>query len=172
VSDGYVVPADIEWPFSYESWIAWDLVFDPTNLPVTLQAMDESGFHVNFLLRAVTDALPAPDDCNGNGIPDDCELCGDLDDDGDVDYYDYVIFLDAFGGPTDGDPAVDWCCDFDDSGAVGMTDYAAWLACYREFVGKADAGPPTNPDLRKRPVTGGPKKVQQVVRPAAPNMRR
>ena len=61
-------------------------------------------------------------------------LCGDLDNDGDVDYDDYVIFLDAFGGPVDGDPPQDTECDYDRSGAVGMADYAAWLECYLSLI--------------------------------------
>ena len=73
-------------------------------------------------------------------------ICGDLDDDGDVDYDDYVIFLAAFGGPVDGNPPQDAECDYDDSGAVGMADYAAWLACYRDFVGDPLAGPPIGGD--------------------------
>jgi hypothetical protein len=89
------------------------------------------------------------DDCDGDGIPDTCEVCGDLDNDADVDHDDYVIFLDAFGGVTDGVPPQDWCCDYDGSGAVGMLDYAAWLACYRDYVGDPKAPPPGSSPLRR-----------------------
>ena len=84
-------------------------------------------------------------DTNENEIPDDCELFCDLDFDDDVDYDDYVIFLDAFGGPVDGNPPEDYLCDYDGSGAVGMMDYAAWLECYRDYVGDPDKGAPTPP---------------------------
>jgi hypothetical protein len=84
------------------------------------------------------------------------ELCGDFDDDNDVDYDDYVIFLDAFGGPVDGNPQQDAECDYDDSGAVGMADYAAWLSCYRDFVGNPLAGPPARP-TGIEPGNNGPK---------------
>jgi hypothetical protein len=73
------------------------------------------------------------------------DVCGDLDDDNDVDYDDYAIFLDAFGGPVDGNPPQDGECDYDQSGAVGLADYAAWLNCYRDFVGNSLAGPPARP---------------------------
>ncbi|MBN2446858.1 MAG: hypothetical protein JXO22_09040 [Phycisphaerae bacterium] len=72
-------------------------------------------------------------------------ICGDLDDDMDVDYDDYVIFLDAFGGLVDGNPPQDAECDYDGSGAVGMLDFNAWLTCYRQFVGDPTAGPPQSP---------------------------
>jgi hypothetical protein len=104
----------------------------------------------DWLIRAVS---VVSFDCYSDGVPDECELCGDLDGDEDVDYYDYVVFLDAFGGETDGTPAEDWCCDYDKSGAVGMTDYAAWLECYRDYVGNPLAGPPQKPKPRKRGFT-------------------
>ena len=113
--------------------------------------------------------VPA-NDCNGNRVPDECDLCGDLNADTEVDYDDYVIFLDAFGGEADGDPAEDWCCDYDDSGAVGMGDYAAWLQCYRAYIGDPTAGPPEKPWWDKRPgiePVGGGQGIQKVpsVRP-------
>ena len=111
------------------------------------------GYDCAWLLRADSQPGPAPNDCNGNGVPDECDLCGDLDGDLDVDYDDYVIFLDAFGGEADGNPPEDWCCDYDDTGAVGMMDYAAWLACYRDYIGKPGAPPPGgNPPGVVRPV--------------------
>jgi len=76
--------------------------------------------------------------------PDAC-MCGDLDGDADVDYDDYMIFRAAFGGIVDGNPPQDGVCDYDHSGAVGMADYAAWLTCYRDFIGNPLAGPPRAP---------------------------
>jgi hypothetical protein len=68
--------------------------------------------------------------------------CGDLDGDDDVDYDDYLIFLDAFGGVVDGNPPQDAECDYDNSGAVGMADYDAWLQCYRVYLADPTAAPP------------------------------
>jgi hypothetical protein len=61
---------------------------------------------------------------------DDCEPCGDLDGDGDVDMDDYEAFRGAYGRTSD-DPAYLVCADFDGSGAVGLSDFQAWLACFR-----------------------------------------
>ncbi len=150
----FPAPMDEDGELAHESWIAlgwpWQGGFDPDGF--SADNMDEVE-PSNWLLRAISEGGAAPNDCNANGIPDDCELCGDLDGDGDVDYDDYVIFLDAFGGETDGTPAEDWCCDYDDSGAVGMADFDAWLDCYRDFISDPYSGPPTNPDLRKRDAT-------------------
>jgi hypothetical protein len=115
--------------------------------------------HARMRVFMKYEALP-DDPCGtgGNGEVEDYTvivlegLCGDLDNDGDVDYDDYVIFRAAFGGPVDGTPPQDAQCDFDSSGAVGMTDYAAWLDCYRDYVGDPQAGPPSNPLVRPKPV--------------------
>jgi len=108
---------------------------------------------------------PPCNDCNENGIPDDCELCGDLDGDEDVDYTDYTMFLAAFGEAADGDPVQDYCCDYDDSGVVGLGDYQTWIQCYRDFIGDPLAGPPSGPQPEIE--------VAPTVRPAerAPGLR-
>ncbi len=90
-------------------------------------------------------------------------ICGDLDNDNDVDRDDYAIFLEAFGGPVDGNPPQDAACDFDDSGAVGMADYAAWLNCYRAYIGDRLATPPVRPNS-----SGLHSSVPRRVRPALP----
>ena len=105
-------------------------------------------------------------DCQGNGIPDECELCGDLDDDQDVDYADYVIFASAMGGVTDGDPPEDWCCDYSDTGTVNLVDYQMWLMCYRDFIGDPLAGPPTPPELRPRRRSARPDETRVLNPPA------
>ncbi|MBN1510426.1 MAG: hypothetical protein JXB13_00285, partial [Phycisphaerae bacterium] len=70
---------------------------------------------------------------------------------------DYVIFRSAFGGVVDGNPPQDDECDYDGSGAVGMADYAAWLQCYRDFIGDPLAGPPRAPiQPQKRPQLSNP----------------
>ena len=69
--------------------------FDPHDFDA--DNIDDIEYPGNWLLRALSKVGPALNDCNGNGIPDDCEQCGDLDSDGDVDHDDYIIFLSAFG---------------------------------------------------------------------------
>ena len=81
-------------------------------------------------------------DCNANGIPDECETCGDLDGDGDVDADDFTIFLGAFGlgvGAVGFEP----CADADGDGMITFVDYQQWLQCYRSFIGSPVAPPPT-----------------------------
>ena len=66
---------------------------------------------------------------------------------------------------TDGSPIQDWCCDYDDGGAVGMADYAAWLACYRDFVGDPLAGPPIGGDDMPAPTIVDPSQGSSRPRP-------
>ena len=115
-----------------------------------LDIVDMTVQRVDLAFRLLTDYYGVDD--NHNGAPDECEsVCGDLDFDSDVDYDDYVIFLSAFGGPVDGNPPQDAECDFDESGAVGLADYAAWLECYRAYIGDPTAGPPEEPWTNERP---------------------
>ena len=171
VSEAFPAPLSYDDP-AHRSWASFEYVAYGGFNPNAFYAdnVDDIGYSGNWLLRAVSAVTAAPNDCNENGIPDDCELCGDLNGDAEVDYDDYVIFLDAFGGEADGDPAEDWCCDYDDSGAVGMGDYAAWLECYRDYIGDPTAGPPEKPWWDKRPgvePVGGGQGIQKVpsVRP-------
>ncbi len=140
-------PGDRQEPLAHESWMAFveGGTFDPNNLEEGAELVFMDWWAAtDWVLRALTASGSPANDCNGNGIPDECDLCGDLNGDGEVDYDDYVIFLSAFGGEADGSPAEDYCCDYDHTGAVGMADYRAWLQCYRDFVGDPLAGPPTN----------------------------
>jgi hypothetical protein len=98
-----------------------------------------SNFFVDDIALVVTGATS--NDCNGNGIPDDCDNCADLDGDLDVDSVDYQLFRDTFG-KVSGDAAYNECADYDDSGAVGLADYQQWLSCYRDFVNNPFAAPP------------------------------
>ena len=69
---------------------------------------------------------PAPrsPDCNNNGIPDECEVAGDLDFDSDVDLADFQVFAGCLGGPgafgTPGCHGADLECD----GDVDLADFA------------------------------------------------
>jgi hypothetical protein len=69
------------------------------------------------------------DDDNGNGIPDECELDGDVDGDGDVDQSDLGQLLAAYNA-CDGDPNWNPDADFDDSGCVDQSDLGVLLANY------------------------------------------
>ncbi len=61
-------------------------------------------------------------DANFNGIPDDCEVPGDLDGDGHVGAPDLAILLGAWGGSG--------AADFDGNGVVGAADLAMLLGLW------------------------------------------
>ena len=67
-----------------------------------------------------------------------------MDEDGDVDYDDYVIILHAFGHSV-GQPEYVAEADYDDDGAVSLIDYRTWFNCYRNFIGNPNAPVPTPP---------------------------
>jgi hypothetical protein len=77
-------------------------------------------------------AGPCDTDLNGNGVPDSCEVCGDIDFDGDVDADDYWALLDAYATCF---PNVKYNpdADLDNDGCVGLTDFQLWLACYNLY---------------------------------------
>jgi len=68
-------------------------------------------------------------DWNGNGVPDSCEMCGDLDEDGDVDLDDYWEFLSAFG-TCEGNIKYNALADSDGDGCITLIDYRNWRECY------------------------------------------
>jgi hypothetical protein len=67
-------------------------------------------------------------------------ICGDFDNDDDVDVDDYYFFLDAFGS-CEGDPKYEEACDFDGDGCITLVDYQMWMQCYRDANGKAFVAP-------------------------------
>jgi hypothetical protein len=79
--------------------------------------------------------LPGGDseDSNGNGIPDECEGQGDMNDDGVVDLDDLPGFVDCLAGP---DVAIEPVCepgDFDADLDVDLRDVAAFFAsCFND----------------------------------------
>jgi hypothetical protein len=83
-------------------------------------------------------------DWNHNGIPDDCELCGDLDNDANVDLDDYWMFFDAFGTCV-GQPKYNAAADMDGDGCVTLLDYQAWRMCYKMANGKEFVAPKPKP---------------------------
>ena len=62
---------------------------------------------------------PHSEDHNGNGVPDECEVLGDLDGDGDVDGSDLIILIGAWGFCAD---CFDCPIDLDSDCIVGATD--------------------------------------------------
>ena len=68
-------------------------------------------------------------DANGNGVPDECELIGDIDGDGDVDLSDLAALLASYGKLV-GEPGYNPGADFDHDGDVDLSDLAALLAHY------------------------------------------
>jgi hypothetical protein len=77
-------------------------------------------------------------DCNGNGLPDECETIesGDFDGDADIDIGDYTGLFDCLTGPCVAPPCdaasyVEPCCaigDFDADGDVDLRDFGAFQA--------------------------------------------
>jgi len=61
------------------------------------------------------------------------EICGDFDKDGDVDYYDYMIFRATFGLRA-GDPGYVEEADSDGDEWITLVDFAAWYGCYRDYL--------------------------------------
>ena len=59
------------------------------------------------------------------------EVSGDLDGDGDVDYADFDLFLDAFG-KCEGDAGYIEAADFDKDGCINCADYQEFIALFPE----------------------------------------
>jgi len=58
-------------------------------------------------------------------------ICGDFDNDGDVDVDDFYFFLDAYGTCV-GNTKYEAACDFDGDQCITLVDYQAWMQCYRD----------------------------------------
>ena len=96
------------------------------------------GFPGNWLLRA--EGGPAANDCNQNGIPDECDAieAGDFDGDGDVDLDDFEDFTECMAGPeTAPDPTISGCADacldafdFDGDQDVDLNDFAGFQEAF------------------------------------------
>jgi hypothetical protein len=74
-TSGYPAPMDQDGPQYNQAWIVFNTVpFDPVNLEASLYNMTDIGYPCNWLLRAEVTCCGLPDDCNGNGIPDECDI--------------------------------------------------------------------------------------------------
>lgn len=132
-----------------------------------------SNFNVDDVALVVDAGVPA-NDCNGNGIPDECDIalgletdynhngipdscetCGDFTADGLVNSDDYWAFLDAFGSCV-GDIKYNAACDMDADGCVTLVDFQNWRLCYLMANGKEFRAPAQTPKPQPRPQTGAP----------------
>jgi len=164
-----------------QSWVTFNSTpYDPNFWdPANTYNMDAIGLPGNWLLRAEISFGAPPNDCNengipdecdigtqwggyctgpecssdwnGNGVPDECELCGDLDEDGDVDLDDYWAFLDAFGTCV-GDVKYNPAADMDGDNCITLVDYRAWRMCYRMANGTIFVVPKPTPVPNVAPV--------------------
>ena len=95
----------------------------------------------------------AATDVNGNGIPDECELCGDYDESGTVDVQDYWLFIDAFGTCV-GDEKYRADADFDGDECITLVDYQEWLMCYQLANPGKTFTPPQGGKMKKTTARG------------------
>jgi hypothetical protein len=86
-------------------------------------------------------------------------MCGDFDNDGDVDTDDFYFFLDAFGS-CEGDEKYEEACDFDGDACITLVDYQMWMQCYRDANGKSFVAPLHQTNARP----GGQKAPQGAIR--------
>ncbi len=144
-------PQDLNGPPAHASYMVWNTegALDPSDLSTQIVLnMDDAGSACNFLLRAITqEVLPlndcnengVPDDCdlsqgtshddNQNAIPDECELSGDVNGDGAVNFEDFSLFIDCMAGPGYPNPGCDpvhfAMSDVDDDDDVDLDDFGA-----------------------------------------------
>jgi hypothetical protein len=72
---GYPAPLDENGPQHNEAWIVFNSApFDPVNLGPQLYNMTDVGYPGNWLLRANSGYGCGWNDCNENGIPDECDI--------------------------------------------------------------------------------------------------
>ncbi|MFH1419464.1 MAG: GEVED domain-containing protein [Planctomycetota bacterium] len=96
---------------------------------------------------------PPENDCNENGVPDECDYCGDLNGDGNVDLDDYDVIRVAMGR-SEGHEDFSYCADYDGDGLIEGTDYQAWLVCYFEVHPEAQSNK-TQQFIDPQPNVGG-----------------
>lgn len=117
--NGELVGTETSEPFAF-SW-------DSTTIPdgtVTLVAYAYDGAENEGISSPVT--LDVQNELNP-------EICGDLDADGVVGYYDFMI-LREIKNLRAGDPGYLSAADFDGDQYITVADFAAWYRCYMDYV--------------------------------------
>ncbi len=146
-SDEFVLALKPLWVNSFE-WVETTIDLAPYTPPFRVAfhyyGADGDAGSLDLITLYTPGSGSSTNDCNANGIPDECDNCADLNGDLIVDGVDYQLFRDTYGR-ADGDPAFNVCADYNDSGAIGLPDFYEWLTCYRDFVGNANAMPPALP---------------------------
>ena len=117
--DGELVGTETSEPFAF----SWDSTTVPDG-PVTLVAYAYDGAQNEVISSPVT--LDVQNEPNP-------EICGDLDADGVVGYYDFMI-LREIKNLRAGDPGYLSAADFDGDQYITTADFAAWYRCYEDYV--------------------------------------
>jgi len=134
---GYPAPMDEDGPQHNQAWVAFNSIpFNPTNIGPHLYNMTDIGSMCNWLLRAEVSFGSPPNDCNENGIPDECDIGVE------------------WGGPCySNTPCFPWecesdwnhngipdscevCGDLDSDGDVDLDDYWMFLDAFGACVGQ------------------------------------
>jgi hypothetical protein len=143
-TSGYPAPMDQNGPQYNQAWIVFNTVpFDPVNLGAQLYNMTDIGYACNFLLRANVYTGAPPNDCNENGVPDECDIG--------VEFGGYCSNPGAPCYPAECES--DWnhngvpdscevCGDIDHDGNVDIDDYWMFVDAFGTCVGD----PKYNPD--------------------------
>ena len=110
----FPVGVDTDLPIAEQSWVAISPMVDPNNLSDA--AIYGYLYVANALIRAYGSDGVLPLDCNGNGVPDDCDIA------------------DGLEGDANGNGIPDSCegcvADLDGDGLVGAGDLAIVLASW------------------------------------------
>lgn len=117
--DGELVGTETSEPFAF----SWDSTIIPDG-PVTMVAYAYDG--------AENEGISSPVTLDVQNEPNP-EICGDLDADGVVGYYDFMI-LREIKNLRAGDPGYLSAADFDGDQYITTADFAAWYRCYVDYV--------------------------------------
>jgi hypothetical protein len=143
----YPAPMDENGTLAHQSWITFNAVpFDPTSITANLYNMDDIGFPSNWLLRAEVTFGAPPNDCNQNGIPDECDIGTE-----------WGGYCTRPPGDPDGPCVSDWnhngipdtcemCGDLDNDGDVDLDDYWAFQDSYGMCAGQPKYNPAADMD--------------------------
>ena len=133
--------------FQYgKSWLAFNQVpFNPTNF-VNLYKMTDIGYPCNWLLRTEVSYGAPPNDCDENGIPDECDIGAE-----------WGGYCEGQGGCWPDECGSDWnhngipescddCGDLNYDAAVNLDDYWIFLSAYGTCLGAPNYNPAADLD--------------------------